>query len=158
MTLGSAHTRSFDAAFAFTSHSSVGEWDSLDVLDCRHPGGEPDDDPIRPSAPLDLRTTPGTQCLPERRAGRDFVGIGAAGYQEFVGLGWLDSVLNASMILTGMSPLAPFPTAPAKLFGIFYSLFSGVAFLSFAAVLLGPVAHRFLHRFHLDLCDGEADR
>jgi hypothetical protein len=85
------------------------------------------------------------------------LGIGAAGYHEFVGLDWLDATLNASMILTGMGPLAPFATPEAKLFGIFYSLFSGVAFLSFAAVLLGPVAHRFLHRFHLDLYEGERD-
>ena len=86
------------------------------------------------------------------------LGVGAAGYHEFVGLDWLDATLNASMILTGMGPLAPFTTVPAKLFGIFYSLFSGVAFLSFAAVLLGPVAHRFLHRFHLEFYDSESDR
>jgi hypothetical protein len=84
------------------------------------------------------------------------LGIGAAGYHELVGLGWLDATLNASMILTGMGPLAPFTTAPAKVFGIFYSLFSGVAFLSFAAVLLGPITHRFLHRFHLDLYGEES--
>jgi hypothetical protein len=33
-----------------------------------------------------------------------------------------------------------------------------VAFLSFAAVLLGPVARRFLHRFHLEFYDWESDR
>lgn len=85
------------------------------------------------------------------------LGIGAFGYHEFAGLGWLDATLNASMILTGMGPIAPFTTVPAKLFGIFYSLFSGVAFLSFAAVLLVPVAHRFLHRFHLELYEEERE-
>ena len=84
--------------------------------------------------------------------------IGALGYHELIGLDWLDATLNASMILTGMGPLAPFTTVPAKLFGIFYSLFSGVAFLSFAAVLLGPVAHRFLHRFHLELEEKRRER
>lgn len=79
------------------------------------------------------------------------LGIGALGYHEFVGLDWLDATLNASMILTGMGPIAPLTTGPAKLFGIFYTLCSGVAFLTFAAMLLGPVAHRFLHRFHLEL-------
>jgi len=81
--------------------------------------------------------------------------IGAVGYHVFNGLDWLDATLNASMILTGMGPIAPFPTAASKLFGIGYSIFSGVAFLTSAAVLLGPVVHRFLHRFHLDLYEGD---
>jgi hypothetical protein len=85
------------------------------------------------------------------------LGIGVLGYHEFVGLGWLDATLNASMILTGMGPIAPLTTVPAKIFGILFSLFSGVAFLSFAAVLLGPVARRFLHRFHLELYSREGD-
>jgi hypothetical protein len=84
------------------------------------------------------------------------LGIGALGYHELVGLDWLDATLNASMILTGMGPLAPFTTTSAKLFGIFYSLFSGVAFLSFAAVLLSPVAHRFLHRFQLEVYEEDS--
>ncbi|MCA9503845.1 MAG: hypothetical protein H6748_02700 [Spirochaetaceae bacterium] len=79
--------------------------------------------------------------------------LGAAGYHEFVGLPWLDATLNASMILTGMGPVAPLETPAAKLFGIFYSLFSGVAFLGFATVLIAPVAQRFLHRLHLDMAD-----
>jgi len=78
------------------------------------------------------------------------LGIGVLGYHELAGLGWLDATLNASMILTGMGPVDPLTTVPAKLFGIAYSLFSGVAFLSFAAVLIAPFAHRFLHRFHLE--------
>ena len=81
--------------------------------------------------------------------------IGAAGYHAFAGLDWLDATLNASMILTGMGPIAPLATPAAKLFGIGYSLFSGVAFLTIAAVLLGPVVHRFLHRFHLDLYEDD---
>ncbi len=85
------------------------------------------------------------------------LGIGALGYHELAGLGWLDATLNASMILTGMGPVDPLTTAPAKLFGIAYSLFSGVAFLSFAAVLIAPFAHRFLHRFHLERFEGESE-
>jgi len=82
--------------------------------------------------------------------------IGALGYHEFAGLDWLDATLNASMILTGMGPVAPLTTAPAKFFGIAYSLFSGVAFLSFATVLIAPFAHRFLHRFHLERFEDES--
>ena len=78
---------------------------------------------------------------------------GAIGYHEFEGLPWLDAYLNASMILTGMGPVDALRTEGGKLFAIVYSLFAGVVFLSACAVLLAPVAHRFLHRFHLDIQD-----
>jgi hypothetical protein len=81
------------------------------------------------------------------------LGLGAAGYHWFAGLPWLDATLNASMILTGMGPLAPLETRAAKWFGILYSLFSGVAFLTAVVILIGPIVQRFLHRFHLELYD-----
>ena len=77
--------------------------------------------------------------------------LGALGYHEFEGLGWLDATLNAAMILTGMGPVNPLTSSAAKLFGIAYSLFSGVAFLTIVAILLAPAARRLLHRFHLEL-------
>jgi hypothetical protein len=76
--------------------------------------------------------------------------IGAVGYHVFAGLSWVDCILNASMILTGMGPIAPMKTDAAKLFASAYAVFSGVAFLTTIGVLFAPVAHRFLHRFHLD--------
>jgi hypothetical protein len=76
--------------------------------------------------------------------------LGAAGYHEFAGLPWLDATLNAAMILAGMGPVNPLTTPAAKLFGIGYALFSGVAFLTMVAMLLAPAAHRLLHRFHLE--------
>lgn len=83
------------------------------------------------------------------------LGIGMAGYHYLARLSWLDSFVNASMILTGMGPVDRMETAPAKLFSGFYALFSGVIFLSAAAVLLSPVLHRFLHRFHVELEDDD---
>ncbi len=53
------------------------------------------------------------------------------------------------MILTGMGPVDRMATPAAKLFASFYALFSGVAFLTSVGVLLAPVFHRFIHRFHL---------
>jgi hypothetical protein len=83
--------------------------------------------------------------------------IGAVGYHFTEGIPWLDAYLNASMILTGMGPVNVLATDAGKLFAIVYSLFSGVVFLGASAVLVAPVAHRFLHRFHLDTAeDGEA--
>ena len=76
---------------------------------------------------------------------------GAAGYHFLVGLDWLDATHNAAMILTGMGPVAPMQSRSAKVFGIVYALYSGVAFLTAVAVLLAPVVARFLHKFHLDL-------
>ncbi|MCC6771165.1 MAG: hypothetical protein IT360_08115 [Gemmatimonadaceae bacterium] len=83
--------------------------------------------------------------------------IGAIGYHSLGGLQWLDAYLNASMILTGMGPVNDLTTPAAKLFAIAYTLYSGVAFLTITAVLLGPVAVRILHRFHLELDKGEVE-
>lgn len=77
-------------------------------------------------------------------------GIGILGYHFFEGLSWLDATLNAAMILTGMGPVNPIRTVGGKLFASFYALFSGVIFITTAAVLLTPLAHRMLHRFHLE--------
>ncbi len=77
------------------------------------------------------------------------IGLGILGYHYFGRLSWIDALLNASMILTGMGPVDRLDTDAAKLFASFYALFSGVAFLTFVGVLFAPVYHRFLHRFHL---------
>ena len=82
--------------------------------------------------------------------------VGVLGYRVFAHLGWVDSILNASMILTGMGPVDRMTSTAAKLFASAYAIFSGVAFLSSVGVLLAPVFHRFLHHFHLDL-DGAGD-
>ncbi|QDV90096.1 hypothetical protein RAS2_11720 [Phycisphaerae bacterium RAS2] len=78
------------------------------------------------------------------------LGIGVVGYHCFEDLPWIDSLLNASMILGGMGPVDQVKTTGGKLFASLYALFSGVVFLTVAAVLFGPVVHRLLHRFHLD--------
>jgi hypothetical protein len=78
------------------------------------------------------------------------LGIGMIGYHYFNELSWLDSLLNASMILTGMGPIDAMKNDGAKWFASIYAIFSGVAFLSTVAVFLSPIVHRFLHRLHLD--------
>jgi len=76
--------------------------------------------------------------------------IGAAGYHYLDSLGWVDSYLNASMILAGMGPVDAIHTDAAKIFATCYALYSGIAFLSFVALIFAPVYLRFLHKFHLD--------
>jgi hypothetical protein len=75
--------------------------------------------------------------------------IGIWGYHTFQGLAWLDAFLNAAMILSGMGPVNPPSTVAGKVFAGCYALFSGVAFIAIAGVLVTPVAHRVLHWFHL---------
>jgi hypothetical protein len=75
---------------------------------------------------------------------------GIIGYHSIAHLSWVDSLLNASMILTGMGPVDPMKDTAAKLFASAYALFSGVVFLSAVGVLLAPIVHRILHAFHID--------
>ncbi len=76
--------------------------------------------------------------------------LGMAGYHFMGNLSWLDSLLNASMILTGMGPVDRMDSDTGKLFSSFYALYSGLAFLTVMAVFLAPVVHRFLHKMHLE--------
>lgn len=78
------------------------------------------------------------------------LGIGILGYHWAEGFGWLDSLLNASMILGGMGPVNELHHNAGKWFASFYALFSGVVFLVMCGVLFAPVVHRFIHKFHLD--------
>lgn len=75
---------------------------------------------------------------------------GILGYHHYARLRWIDSLLNASMILTGMGPVDTLPTTDAKLFASAYALFSGVVFLTSVGLILAPIFHRILHKFHLD--------
>ncbi len=76
--------------------------------------------------------------------------IGLFGYHYVAELSWIDSLLNACMILTGMGPIDEMKTDAAKWFASFYSLYSGVAFLGTSAVLIAPLVHRILHLFHAE--------
>jgi hypothetical protein len=78
------------------------------------------------------------------------LGFGVLGYHYLGDLKWIDALLNASMILTGMGPVDPMVTPRAKVFASCYALFSGVVFLGVASVLVAPFAHRLIHRFHLE--------
>jgi hypothetical protein len=76
--------------------------------------------------------------------------IGMIGYHALEGLNWLDSFLNAAMLLGGMGPVNAPVTSGGKLFAGVYALYCGLAVLLVAGVLLAPVAHRILHRFHVE--------
>lgn len=85
------------------------------------------------------------------------LGIGILGYHFLENLSWIDSLLNASMLLGGMGPLAPLTTTAGKLFASFYALFAGMVFLVAVGVMVTPIFHRVLHHFHLEIEDNEED-
>ncbi len=76
--------------------------------------------------------------------------LGTLGYHIFEGLPWIDSILNASMLLGGMGPVNTLHTISGKIFASIYALYSGIVFLVSVGVLIAPIFHRFLHRFHIE--------
>ena len=79
------------------------------------------------------------------------LGLGILGYHYFESLSWIDSLLNASMILGGMGPVNTLQTNAGKIFASFYALYSGIILLASVGILATPILHRFLHYFHLEL-------
>src|SRR5437879_1268851 len=76
--------------------------------------------------------------------------IGVLGYHYTAGFNWIDSLLEASMILGGMGPANQLPNDGAKIFASIYALFSGLIFIGVMGIVLAPVLHRIMHKFHVD--------
>ena len=76
--------------------------------------------------------------------------IGMLGYHNLEGLSWSEAFLNASMLLGGMGPVNAPATFGGKLFAGIYALYCGLAVILVAGVILAPIAHRILHRFHVE--------
>ena len=76
--------------------------------------------------------------------------IGIVGYHWIAGLTWVDSLLNASMILGGMGPVNLLTNTSAKVFASLYALFSGLVFIAVMGIVFTPIVHRMLHKFHID--------
>ena len=76
--------------------------------------------------------------------------IGILGYHYTAEIPWLDSVHNASMILSGMGPVVEIKTVSGKWFSSFYALFSGVVFITNIGIILAPALHRMFHRLHVE--------
>jgi hypothetical protein len=76
--------------------------------------------------------------------------LGMFGYHDLEQLNWIDSFLNASMLLSGMGPVNAPGTTAGKLFAGLYAMYSGLVVIFVAGIILAPIAHRILHRFHLE--------
>jgi hypothetical protein len=75
---------------------------------------------------------------------------GMAGYHYFESQPWVDAFANAAMILSGMGPLGTLNTTGGKIFAGCYALYSGLALILAIGVVIAPIVHRFLHRFHME--------
>ncbi|RDI40977.1 hypothetical protein [Aquicella lusitana] len=74
--------------------------------------------------------------------------IGVWGYHIYGEMSWVEAFLNASMVFSDMGQATPLRTQAGMLFGAFYALFCGIAYVSVVGVIFAPIIHRFLHRFH----------
>jgi hypothetical protein len=77
--------------------------------------------------------------------------LGTSGYHFLNGSPWIDSFVDAAMIMAGMGQVNPLGGTAGKLFAACYALYCGVVFILLAGLLLAPIFHRVLHRFHLEL-------
>ena len=76
--------------------------------------------------------------------------IGMAGYSWFGSMDLVQAFANAAMILSGMGPLDKLPTPAGMIFEGLYALVCGLVLLAAAALVLAPLLHRLLHRFHIE--------
>jgi hypothetical protein len=76
--------------------------------------------------------------------------IGVVGYRSFEGLSWVDSFLNAAMLMGGMGQVNVLQTDGGKIFAGIYALYCGMVLLIAVAIFAAPIVHRFLHYFHLE--------
>jgi len=83
--------------------------------------------------------------------------IGILGYRFFEGLSWLDAFVNAAMLLGGMGPVNTLHTQAGKVFAGCYALFAGMVLLIAVGVIITPLVHRMLHRFHLEISEGDRE-
>ena len=81
--------------------------------------------------------------------------LGMIGYHFSEKMPWIDSFLNASMILSGMGPATTLTTTTGKLFAGFYALVSGLAFMAVIVIMLSPLIHRFFRKIHLESTRGK---
>jgi len=105
-------------------------------------------EPVIPREHFILRLLAGTQIV------LLIVGIslilGTLGYRMTEGMPWMDAFFNASMIMSGMGPAAELTTWEGKLFASVYAIYSGLFLIAATGILLTPVFHRTLHKFHAE--------
>ena len=77
--------------------------------------------------------------------------VGIIGYHWAADLSWLDALVEASMILSGMGPISPLSTTRAKVFASLYALFSGLIFVLAMGIVLSPLVYSLVRQFQVNL-------
>jgi len=75
--------------------------------------------------------------------------VGAFGFHFLENIGWIDSIYNATLILTGMGPINVLKRPESKIFASLFAIYGGVVILVMTGIVLSPIAHRLLHLFNL---------
>jgi len=78
--------------------------------------------------------------------------LGTVGYIAISDLDFVDSFLEASMLMSGAGPLYTERSSPnsLKLFSSLYALFSTLLVVTMVGILAAPLIHRVFHRLHLE--------
>jgi hypothetical protein len=76
--------------------------------------------------------------------------VGMAGYVYFGEMSLAAAFANAAMILSGMGPLDKLAGTGGLIFEGIYALVCGLLFFAVAGLMLAPLFHRMLHRFHIE--------
>lgn len=103
-------------------------------------------DPVLP-LPAFRRRLARTAAVALTLVGVSLIG-GMLGYRVLEGLSWPDAFLDSSMLLGGMGPVHTPVTLAGKFFAGAYALYCGLVVIAVASILLAPIAHRMLHKFH----------
>lgn len=74
--------------------------------------------------------------------------IGMGGDEYFEALSWRSAFLNSAMLLGGMGPVDAPHTDGGKLFAGIYALYAGLVFIVVSGLILAPLVHRIMHKFH----------
>ena len=81
------------------------------------------------------------------------IALGMCLYHFQEQLPWSDSFLNAAMLLGGMGPVDRIQTTAGKWLIGSYALFAGLFVIVVAGVMLAPMVHHVLHKFHVEQRD-----
>lgn len=74
--------------------------------------------------------------------------IGMIGFVLFEGMPWSRGALNATTLISGLG-LAEVPETPiAQIYTSLFALYAGFVFVAASGIVIAPIAHRILHKFH----------
>lgn len=77
--------------------------------------------------------------------------LGMVGYHWVAGFSWIDAFEDSAMLLGGMGPVGQVASPAGKVFAGLYALYAGLVFLLVTALVLTPVMHHVLHKFHWEM-------